>query len=64
MRVLSSEPIFTFKIITNLMKSYISILMLELLVASCSLLPPKKIWLHELDLSKMTRVSVRMPSAK
>ncbi len=35
------------------MKRFLSILMLAMVVASCSLIPPKKIWLHELDISKM-----------
>jgi len=35
------------------MKRLMIILAIAMAVASCSLLPPKKIWLHELDLSTM-----------
>jgi alpha-galactosidase len=35
------------------MKSFILILAFAMAATSCSLLPPKKIWLHEMDISKM-----------
>ncbi|MCK9399111.1 MAG: NPCBM/NEW2 domain-containing protein [Bacteroidales bacterium] len=35
------------------MKHYIAILALAIVAASCTLIPPKQIWLHELDISKM-----------
>jgi alpha-galactosidase len=35
------------------MKRLITILVLAIAATSCSLIPPKKIWLHELDITKM-----------
>ena len=35
------------------MKRFHAILLMAILAASCSLIPPKKIWLHEMDISKM-----------
>ncbi|NTV83583.1 MAG: alpha-galactosidase, partial [Bacteroidales bacterium] len=35
------------------MKRLMIILLTAIIVSSCSFLPPKKIWLHEMDISKM-----------
>jgi alpha-galactosidase len=45
--------IFTLKIITKSMKRLFLLLAVVAVIYSCSFLPPKQIWLHELDISKM-----------